>query len=105
METQHISPVTLRTLTGSSHAANRSAIDWSASSGLIAHGCNAFVVVVDPVSLQTVQVLDKHKSSVNKVCWTKAPTAKHAADRLTLASSDVTGHIIGKIKLSFLNLL
>ena len=90
----NISPVALRTLTGSCHASNKHAIDWSVLSGLLALGSNALVVVVDPVTLQTVQVLDKHRSSVVRVTWCKVPTSKHPADRLTLASSDATGHIV-----------
>ena len=90
----NISPVALRTLTGSCHGSNKRAIDWSATSGLVALGSNVLVVVVDPVTLQVVQVLDKHRSSVVRVSWCKIPTSKHPADRLTLASSDATGHIV-----------
>lgn len=32
--------------------------------------------------------------SVTKVLWCKAPTPKHPADKMTLASADVNGHII-----------
>ena len=89
-----ISPVMLRTITGAGHASNRRALDWGDLSGLVAYGSNTLVVVVDPVSLQVVQVLEKHRSSVVSVKWTKAPTKKHPADRLTLATSDATGHIV-----------
>lgn len=95
-ESQEIAPINLRILTGASHASNRGAIDWSVGCGLVAYGSNNLVVVVDPVSLQHVQVLDKHKSTVSHICWTKSPTTKHPADRLTLASADATGHIISK---------
>ena len=50
-----VAQVVLRTVTGLCHSANRRAIDWS-SSGLVAYGSHGVVVVVDPVSLQQVQV-------------------------------------------------
>lgn len=88
-----ISPVVLRTFTGSCHASNRGAIDWSPGCGLVAYASNVLVVVVDPVTMQVVQVLDKHRTSVTHVQWSRTLTSKHAADRLTLASADATGHI------------
>ena len=50
-----VAQVVLRTITGLCHTANRRAIDWS-SSGLVAYASHGVVVVVDPVSLQQVQV-------------------------------------------------
>ena len=35
--------------------------------GLVAYGCNTYVVVVDTINVQPVQCLDHHKSVVNKV--------------------------------------
>ncbi len=94
MPGHRMSPVVLRTMTGSCHPANKGAMDWSAQSGLVAMASHSLIVVVDPVSLQVVQVLDKHRSLVTQVAWCRAPTAKHPADRLTLASADATGHIV-----------
>ena len=52
-----ISPVSLRTLTGSCNAPlNVRALEWSARCGLMAYGCRGMVVVVDPETLQIVQV-------------------------------------------------
>ena len=50
-----VAQVVLRTITGLCHSANRRAIDWS-SNGLVAFASHGVVVVVDPVSLQQVQV-------------------------------------------------
>lgn len=35
--------------------------------GLVAYGCNTYVVVIDTTNVQPVQCLDHHKSAVNKV--------------------------------------
>jgi WD40 repeat protein len=89
------SPVAVRNITGVCHASNRRAMDWSAACGLIAYGSHALVVVIDPVTLQCVQVLEKHKQSVVRVAWCVAScTAKHPADKLTLASADAAANII-----------
>ena len=91
----HLSPVVLRTITGGCHpTANRGAADWSASCGLLAYASHALVVVADPVTLQHVQVLDRHRSPVCQISWCRAPTPKHPADRMTLASGDAAGTVI-----------
>ncbi len=89
-----IAPVAPRTVTGACHATNSRAVDWSASCGLVAFASNCLVVLVDPVSLQVAQTLDKHRSLVTKVQWLRALTQRHAADRLTLASADSAGHVV-----------
>ena len=38
--------------------------------------------------------LDEHRASVTQIRWNRAPTFKHVADRLTLASADTTGTIL-----------
>ncbi|NXR84185.1 WDR11 protein, partial [Pycnonotus jocosus] len=53
-------------LTGALSAPNRGAADWGWQ-GLIAYGCHSLVLVVDPNSAQTLQVLERHKASVVKV--------------------------------------
>lgn len=83
-----------RTITGAASLGNRLAVDWSPLCGLVASGSNSLVVVADPFTLQTLQVLEKHRSTVMRVVWARSPTSKHPADRLTLASSDATGHIV-----------
>lgn len=40
------------------------------------------------------QSLDEHRSSVCQVRWNRGPTFKHVADRMTLATSDMSGQII-----------
>ena len=71
-------------------------VDWSPLCGLIAHATNALVNVVDPVTMQSVQVLDGggRRSPVTRVRWARAPTPRHPADRMTLASADAAGNIV-----------
>ena len=69
-------------------------VDWSPLCGLIAHASNALVNVVDPVTMQSVQVLDGGRSPVTRVRWARAPTPRHPADRMTLASADTAGNIV-----------
>ena len=57
-----VAQVVLRTIAGLCHSANRRAIDWS-SNGLLAYGSHGVVVVVDPISLQQVQVSTQLKKS------------------------------------------
>jgi hypothetical protein len=60
----------LRTLVvpGLPHADNRNALDWGWE-GLIAYGCQSVVVVIDPRSVQPLQTLAHHKSSVIRLRW------------------------------------
>jgi len=71
-------------------------VDWSAQCGLVAYAGGHVVVVVDPSTLQVVQTLEAPSptSAVLRVAWSRAPTSKHAADRLTLASADAAGRIV-----------
>ena len=72
-------------------------MDWSPLCGLVAHASNALVNVVDPVTMQSVQVLDggAHRGHpVTRVRWARAPTPRHPADRMTLASADAAGNIV-----------
>ncbi|NXX92969.1 WDR11 protein, partial [Centropus bengalensis] len=64
--------------------------------GLIAYGCHSLVLVVDPNTAQTLQVLERHKASVVKVKWAKENYHHNIGSpySLRLASADVTGKII-----------
>ena len=58
---------------------------------------NALVNVVDPVTMQSVQVLDRGgggRAPVTRVRWARAPTPRHPADRMTLAAADASGNIV-----------
>uniref|UniRef100_A0A2K6FMQ2 WD repeat domain 11 n=1 Tax=Propithecus coquereli TaxID=379532 RepID=A0A2K6FMQ2_PROCO len=59
--------VSARTLTGALNAHNKAAVDWGWQ-GLIAYGCHSLVVVIDSNTAQTLQVLEKHKADVVKLC-------------------------------------
>jgi len=97
-----VPPVTTRTIVGhcgqasNSTRSGSSVLDWSAQAGLVAYAGGHLVVVADPVTLQIVQTLEAPPpaSLVHKVCWSRSPTARHAADRLTLASADASGRVI-----------
>jgi hypothetical protein len=81
-------------------------VDWSAQCGLVAFACGYVVVVADPTTLQVVQTLEAppvgaHAGSssaaathVIRLAWSKAPTARHAADRLTLAAAQADGRLL-----------
>ncbi len=79
-----VTPVSLRTLTGQAHPSNRGALDWSGPAGLVAYGCGSTVVAVDPATMQVAQVLDEGHGGgavVVRVCWNRASTTRHPADR------------------------
>ncbi|XP_064605109.1 WD repeat-containing protein 11-like [Liolophura sinensis] len=84
-----------KVLTGSLHPANKGACDWGWQ-GMLAHGSQSFVVVIDPKTVQNIQVLEGHKANVTKLKW--AHESYHhdigSPYMLRLASADTTGTII-----------
>ncbi|XP_043541857.1 WD repeat-containing protein 11 [Chiloscyllium plagiosum] len=84
-----------RTLTGTLSGQNRGAVDWGWQ-GLIAHGCHSLVLIIDPCTSQTIQVLERHKANVVKVKWARE-NYHHSIGSpysLRLASADIVGKII-----------
>ncbi|MGH0115855.1 UNVERIFIED_CONTAM: hypothetical protein FKN15_054211 [Acipenser sinensis] len=84
-----------RTLTGALNIQNKTAVDWGWQ-GLIAQGCHSVVLVIDPVTAQMIQALERHKANVVKVKWARE-NYHHSTGSpysLRLASADVTGKII-----------
>lgn len=78
---------------GRLNAENLGAIDWSR--GLVAYGCQCYVVVVSPHSMEIVQTLDDHHAPVTAVRWTRQThTATVAQAELILASADSSGAIV-----------
>lgn len=55
-----------KTLPGALHNLNKGSCDWGWQ-GLVAYGCQNVVVVVDPISVQIVQVLDCRSGYIVKV--------------------------------------
>lgn len=84
-----------RTLTGTFSSQNRGAADWGWQ-GLIAHGCHSLVLIIDPRTSQTIQVLERHKANVVKVKWARENYHHNIGSpySLRLASADTTGKII-----------
>ncbi|XP_073210302.1 WD repeat-containing protein 11 isoform X3 [Lepidochelys kempii] len=84
-----------RTLTGALSAQNKGAVDWGWQ-GLIAYGCQSLVLVIDSNTAQTVQVLERHKTTVVKVKWAKENYHHNIGSpySLRLASADASGKII-----------
>ncbi|XP_068114117.1 WD repeat-containing protein 11 [Hyperolius riggenbachi] len=84
-----------RTLTGTLTQHNKGALDWGCQ-GLIAYGCHSLVLVVDPSTAQTLQVLEKHKTSVVKVKWARENYHHNQGSPyvLRLASADSSGKIV-----------
>ncbi|XP_028681437.2 WD repeat-containing protein 11 [Erpetoichthys calabaricus] len=87
--------VSSRTLTGALSVQNRSAADWGWQ-GLVAQGCRSLVLIIDPRTAQTVQVLERHKADVVKVKWARENYHHNIGSpySLRLASADCTGKII-----------
>jgi len=74
-------------------AENIGAVDWSR--GLVAYGCQCYVVVVSPRSLELVQTLDEHHAPITAVQWSRQThTATVAQNELLLASADASGAIV-----------
>jgi WD40 repeat protein len=63
---------------------------------LLAYGCNFVVVIVDPVAVQHVQCLNKHKAAVSRVRWqnNRKCSSLTNPNRMLLASSDLQGTIL-----------
>lgn len=83
-----------RIIPGPAHPTNKGSISWG-HQGFIAYGSNTYVIVMEPVTAQHVQVFKGHKTFVKKVAW--APYSileKNDNDFLTLASGDESGQII-----------
>ncbi|XP_067092514.1 WD repeat-containing protein 11 [Osmerus mordax] len=84
-----------RTLTGTLNLQNRTAVDWGWQ-GLIAQGCHSSILIIDPNTSQTIQVLERHKANVVKVKWSRE-NYHHSLSSpysLRLASGDASGKII-----------
>ncbi|XP_048864245.1 WD repeat-containing protein 11 [Brienomyrus brachyistius] len=84
-----------RTLTGTLHLQNKTAVDWGWQ-GLVAQGCHSSILIIDPKTAQTIQVLERHKASVVKVKWSRENYhhGLSAPYSLRLASADAAGKII-----------
>uniref|UniRef100_A0A8C5HB72 WD repeat-containing protein 11 n=1 Tax=Gouania willdenowi TaxID=441366 RepID=A0A8C5HB72_GOUWI len=84
-----------RTLTGTLSLQNKTAVDWGWQ-GLIAQGCHSSILIIDPKTAQTIQVLEKHKANVVKVKWSRENYYHNISSPycLRLASGDASGKII-----------
>ncbi|GFO31567.1 WD repeat-containing protein 11 [Plakobranchus ocellatus] len=82
-------------ITGALHAQNKDACDWGWQ-GYLAYGCQNLVTVIEPKSVQVIQVLDKHKGVVSQVKWAHEQYHHdlNSPYTLRLASSDTHGQII-----------
>ncbi|KAK9541820.1 hypothetical protein VZT92_001838 [Zoarces viviparus] len=84
-----------RTLTGTLNLQNKTAVDWGWQ-GLIAQGCHSSILIIDPKTSQTIQVLERHKANVVKVRWSRENYYHNLSSPycLRLASGDASGKII-----------
>uniref|UniRef100_A0A8C3ASK2 WD repeat-containing protein 11 n=1 Tax=Cyclopterus lumpus TaxID=8103 RepID=A0A8C3ASK2_CYCLU len=84
-----------RTLTGTLNLQNKTAVDWGWQ-GLIAQGCHSSILIIDPKTSQTIQVLERHKANVVKVRWSRENYYHNVSSPycLRLASGDASGKII-----------
>eukprot|EP00026_Physarum_polycephalum_P006803 Phypoly_transcript_06855.p1 GENE.Phypoly_transcript_06855~~Phypoly_transcript_06855.p1 ORF type:complete len:258 (+),score=31.47 Phypoly_transcript_06855:151-924(+) len=84
---------TPRILPGRLHKDNKGCIDWGCQN-LVAYGCHAYIVVLDPYSMNVVQTLDEHVAPVCLVKWSYEPIRQDSQYVLKLASGDTSGNII-----------
>ncbi|XP_061817422.1 WD repeat-containing protein 11 [Nerophis lumbriciformis] len=84
-----------RTLTGTLNLQNKAAVDWGWQ-GLIAQGCHSSILIIDPKTAQTIQVLERHRANVVKVKWSRENYYHNLSSPycLRLASGDASGKII-----------
>lgn len=84
-----------KTMTGQLHNSNKGAFDWGWQ-GLLAYGCQSCVVVVDPATVQAIQVLDHQRGQVVKVKWARENYCHDLCSpySLRLASADTNGRIL-----------
>jgi len=82
-------------MTGQLHNVNKGAFDWGWQ-GLLAYGCQSCVVVVDPATVQVIQVLDHQRGQVTKVKWARENYCHDLCSpySLRLASADTNGRIL-----------
>ncbi|XP_025096054.1 WD repeat-containing protein 11-like [Pomacea canaliculata] len=82
-------------ITGPLHAQNKGSCDWGWQ-GLLAYGCQNLVTVIDPRTVQVLQVLDKHKGIVTQVKWANENYHHdlNSPYNLRLASADSMGTIL-----------
>ena len=59
-----------RSITGTLHPQNYTAVDWGWQN-YVAYGCQNSVVVLDPQSVQVIQTLTHGHATINKVRWCK----------------------------------
>ena len=84
-----------KTMTGQLHSVNKGAFDWGWQ-GMLAYGCHSCVVVVDPTTVQVIQVLDHQRGQVVKVRWARENYCHDLCSPygLRLASADTNGRIL-----------
>lgn len=84
-----------KTITGPLNAQNKGACDWGWQ-GILAYGCQNLVTIVDPKTVQVIQVLDKHKGTVTQVKWAHENYHHdlNSPYSLRLASADSAGVIL-----------
>ncbi|XP_077868471.1 WD repeat-containing protein 11 [Saccoglossus kowalevskii] len=94
---KHLSNLKLssKTLTGLLHNNNKGAADWGWQ-GMVAYGCQNFVVVLDTRTVQVLQTLERHRAPVLKVKWARQNYhhSKRSPYTLRLASADYHGRIV-----------
>lgn len=83
-----------RTIPGNISPLNRRAIEWGYQ-GWIVYGCQNVVVVVDPITTQVLQVLDRHKAPVTTLLLEHSYRRHSVSEGMVqrLISGDASGTI------------
>ena len=86
-----LAPILNRTLPGGCSQANDGTLAWGPA-GLLGWGAGSLVVVADPLTVQVVQCLAKHRAPVTQLAW--GGRENETGRRLQLASGDGAGQLV-----------
>ncbi|GMT28128.1 hypothetical protein PFISCL1PPCAC_19425 [Pristionchus fissidentatus] len=81
------------TINGTLHPSNKNCIDWS-ERGLIAFASHSVITIVDPWTLQRIQVLELHNSAICELHWCPSRRFLDEGESSLLASADISGEIV-----------
>ncbi|GMR53104.1 hypothetical protein PMAYCL1PPCAC_23299 [Pristionchus mayeri] len=81
------------TINGTLHPSNKNCIDWS-ERGLIAFASHSVITIVDPWTLQRIQVLELHNCAICELHWCPSRRFLDEGESSLLASADISGEIV-----------
>lgn len=87
--------LTPRILPGTLHPANKTACDWGWQ-GFLAYGCQNYVVILDPKTVQVIQTVHYHSAPICQIKWKQENYYHdiHSSYTLQLAAGNTSGHVM-----------